>query len=192
MTAPTTVTGSVNVTTGWSVSQTVTGSTPSTNSGSYLKNNKTTVSGNASGQIDTLYQTILSLNASSSTTLILTTAGGGSLKDLLGNTISFTRVKYLVLWLLATGDTGPDNSTTGTACTNVTIGGAGTHPAFEGASKFWSAGATLEVWNGFPFVIGNLNTTGCAITSTTDQFLIVNADSVNAAALVVTIGGTVD
>jgi hypothetical protein len=128
--------------------------------------------GVAVGQCDRRYVAQLSLAASGTTTLNLS-----SLLDPFGNSIAFLRVKELFVQLLASP-----------AATSILVGAAGSNPWVN-----WiTAGtAALRIRSGMCFYLGAaLDATGfVVVASTGDQLKIASEDAVNAALVNVWIAG---
>lgn len=123
---------------------------------------------------------------------LLTIAGGattnldinGALTNLAGSaSVTVARVKAILLWLLAATDTAPDGSTTGSACSSVTVGNhatAGFLAGFGGATHTWT------IKNGAFLFAATPDATGWATTAaTTDVLKIVNDDGAVSAKLYV-------
>lgn len=126
--------------------------------------------GTAAGQADTVYKKQISLVASGTTTLNLS-----SLTDDFGDAIAFARLKCLYV----------ENSKSALS-TNVAMGDAGSNP-FSG---MWSPGtAVVNIRNGVSFWSGIcMDATGWVV-STGVNLLFTNSDSVNAALLNILIAG---
>jgi hypothetical protein len=119
--------------------------------------------GTGAGQADILYTNQLSLAASGTTTLNLS-----SLTTQLGTSVSMARIKSFY-W---------ENSNSATS-TGVAFGGAGSTP-FTGG--YFNAGTdTLTLLNGVAQVVGVCADATAYAVSTGVNLLITNSDSVNAA-----------
>jgi hypothetical protein len=115
--------------------------------------------GTAAGQVDRRYIAQLTIAASGSTILNLS-----SLVDSFGNTFAFLRIKEIYVEL-----------TKGTAAASVLVGNA-TNPFVNWISP---ATATIQVRNGMTLFLGDCqDATGYVVTASTgDQFKILNQDA---------------
>lgn len=150
---------------------------PTTAQGNPKKNIAFKTGTTTSGQIDELYSTILSIAASGTQTLNLQ-----SLLDVIGQTTNLVRIKGVLFQLLST----TDDSVNGTACSGVTVGNAGSdpNPMFLGGGTM-----TFVLSNGDALGWQTPSANGLTVSSTVKNVLITNNDSVNAAAVQVTILG---
>lgn len=140
----------------------------------------------AVGGSDELYFAVLSIAGSGTQTLDLT-----SLSDVLSASFSFARLKFLRFKLLGSGEFAPDGLTAGTACSSVTIGGAGSNANL----MFMNSSTPTFVLNGG--VAGEAITwesptaAGKVVDSSHKNILVTNNDSGNTAKIVVYfVGGT--
>jgi hypothetical protein len=150
---------------------------PTTAQGNPKKNIAFKTGTTVTGQVNEVASLIQSVDASGTATINLQ-----SLLDVVGQTTALVRVKGLLFQLLSP----LDDSTNGTACSGVTIGNAGTHPflGFLGGTN-----PTLTLGNGEALGWLSPSANGLAVTSTTENILITNNDSVNAAAVQITMLG---
>src|SRR5262245_4007353 len=90
-----------------------------------------------------LYGELLTISTSATNNLDL----NGARTNLAGSaTVTVARVKAILIWLLATTDTAPDGSTTGTACSSITVGAAASNPCALGFGD--AASNTWTIYNG--------------------------------------------
>lgn len=142
----------------------------------------TTAAGNAGGG-NAVYAALLSLENSANTTLDLT-----NLTDPYGSTLNMARVKGITFELLSVSQ----DSTNGTNCTNVTIGGASANHALAGANGLFNhTSDKVRVNNGgwLGWATGQ-NAGALVVNESSDALFIENQDSGNNAALRVTIFGS--
>ena len=134
---------------------------------------------NVANQINEIYSAILSIAASGTSTINVQ-----SLADIWGNTgVSLVRIKGLLFQLLSTAQ-DPIN---GTVCSGVTIGQAGSNPFLmflTGTTPGMVLGNGEAIGWATPLAAGNTSISGSA-----KNILITNNDSVNAAAVQVSILG---
>lgn len=137
-----------------------------------------TVGGNLAGAINEVVAEILSIAASGSATINLQ-----SLTDVLNlGTVVLVRLKeYLFVLLNATQD-----SINGTACTQVTIGNAGTNP---NPLDFGAATNTKLLTNGDQCSYATASAGGITVSGTALNVLVTNNDASHAAALLACFGG---
>jgi hypothetical protein len=131
-----------------------------------------------------LYSAVIQIAASGTATINVQ-----SFTDVLGQTgaaSAMARLKTMKMWLLGTGQTSPDGSVSGTACSGITVGNAGSnpHPMFltVAATTFTLNNASSISWDD-----GSAN--GVPASATVKNILITNLDASNAANVVLTIGG---
>jgi hypothetical protein len=150
---------------------------PTTAQGAPKKNIAFKTGTTTSGQINELASAIFDVTASGTATINLQ-----SLLDVLGQTVTLVRVKGLLFQLLSMAD----DASYGTACSGVTIGNAGTHPflGFLGGTD-----PTITLGNGEALGWLSPSANGLSVSNTTENILITNTDSTNAAAVQVTLLG---
>ena len=138
----------------------------------------TTIANNAALGADECYSKIITIAASGNTDIDLT-----SLQDiLLQSGLNFARIKAYVIRLLSIAD----DSSNGTACTGITIDGAGTNLiALPGL------GTAQTLGNGDFLAWATPNASGTTVDGTHKIIHIVNNDSGHGAAVQLTlVGGT--
>lgn len=137
-----------------------------------------TVGTTGSNKINEIYSVILKPAASGNSLLDLT-----SLADVFGLSLNFARVKAIMFQLLSANQ----DASNGTACTQITIGAAGSHPwlMFLGGTT-----PTVILKNGEMIAWMTPSSDGSVITGgSNNMLLITNNDTVNAAAVQVTLLG---
>jgi hypothetical protein len=141
--------------------------------------------GTAAGAINEAYVGVLTLGASTNTTLDLQ-----ALIDVVGNALNFTGIKAIFLQLLGTIDTAPDGTTVGTICTGVTIGNAAANP-FGGAGYPLgdAAAQTITLANREQFGRGKPSAAGWVVDGTHRNLKFLNNDAVNQAKILVGLQG---
>jgi hypothetical protein len=133
----------------------------------------TLVSNNALGGANELYSAITLLPPSGSQSVNL-----NNFTDILGNSQSLARVKFLMVQNLAI----TDDAVWGTNCTSVQAGGG---------SGAWNSGQLNIILNGGVAVNGSPSSGGVAVVSGLSNLLLTNLDSTNSGAVQITIiGGT--
>lgn len=191
----TTLTNTLSLACNWTHSKTQSGSSDTSNQGTYNKRLSFT-NGTGAGQADELFQEIRTLAAGLSETLDFSGGTGtgsiaGELVNLLGDTIVFTKIKAIAFWLLAAADTGPDGTTVGTACSSIKVGNAAAAQALAGASGFLGdTSDTFRVFNGGFAAFGVANAGGVAVSNgASDRLRVINEDGSVAAKYVITVIG---
>lgn len=197
------LTASLTVGVVWNAGTNVSGHAQRTNQTALSKNIAlgTSAANNAAGGANSVYSALLSINASSSTTLDLT-----SVTDILGNSLDFARVKAIVIRLLASTETDPSGTAIGSAATSVTIDNTVTNALSAQSHTGWfdnanegtstggmgdATGSKFTIPNGGWMGFGVGNAAGVVVDSTHKALKITNNDSGVAAKVLVTIlGGT--
>lgn len=163
----------------WNVSASNTGAPATTNAGSWNPKLSYT-NGSTAGKATDYIQVINTLGNAANTTYDLTT----TFADLVGTTgISMATVRTFLIWLLSTGQTGPDASTVGTAASSITMGNAASAQAFTAATPAGVLGAstdTLNVPNGGFICFGVANAGGFTAGASYKNLKVLNNDSVTA------------
>src|SRR6476620_2860083 len=113
------LTAQVQIVTAWQAQKNVTGFQATAKNDGAQKKITTVIGGAIASGANEVYSALLTLAGAASTTLDLT-----ALTDVLGFTLNFARVKGWFIWLLAATDTAPDGTTSGTACSGITVGNA--------------------------------------------------------------------
>lgn len=132
---------------------------------------------NTAGGADELYANTLTISASGTATINLT-----SFTDACNQTsVSLSRVKAWRFWLLSSSD-----SSLGNACTGITVGNAGSNPFLF---NWGGTTPTQSLGNGEFFEWATPNAAGIAVSGSHENILITNTDSVNAAVVQVVICG---
>ena len=148
----------------------------------------------AAGGSDEVYSTILTITASSSTSLDLT-----SLANIFGTTITFARIKAVVIRLLASTDTDSSGTALGTAATYIVIDNTVTNALSSQSNTGWFSNAAEGAANGSKFTIPNGaflafslgNAAGVVVDGTHKVIKLTNGDSsLSAKVLVTLIGGS--
>lgn len=134
--------------------------------------------GSAAGLVQIVSTFIQAISASSSATINLT-----ALTDVLG--LSVSSMTKLKAWLFVLLNASQD-SVNGTTCSSVAIGGGASNPFL-----FSLTGTTpaYTVTNGTQWSHGDPGASGETVSGTACNFKITNADSVNAAAVLVGLQG---
>lgn len=164
---------------GWQYQNTQAGFSDTGNQSQITKKIEYTT-GTGADQADAVFAELGTLAPSEITTFDLT-----SVTDLLNQSISFTKVKSVMLWCLK-----PSDNDLGTTASSIQLGGAAANPALEGATGFWSAGATQRVWNGGFTSAGRPDAAGAPISGSAKNLKLVNNDSVLPAAYYLVIIGS--
>lgn len=155
----------------YSFTNTTTFGISSSNSGAFSYSGSTT-NGTGASAARYMYAATLTISASSSTNLDL----AGTLTDLWGNTITFTKVKVIYV-----------KNTTTTAATSIRVGGA-TSAGFANwigsAGTFNTDAPYVSVRNGGAFLLACTDATGYAVTATTADILKITNDDSGASATV--------
>lgn len=134
---------------------------------------------------DQVYSAVRSLAGGANETLDLS----GSLTNIFGETISFVRIKAILIELLSTAQDA-DN---GTAATSILVGGAATNQALAGSGKwFGDTSDKIRVFNGGFFACAVDNAAGVTVANaSTDSLKVENEDgAVTAKYRLTIIGGT--
>lgn len=177
----------MQILTNWSATKVVTGlpflsSAPASPSKSIRA--LSTVADATAGGASVLVAGISTVTASSSNTLDLT-----SIADVMGDTVSMARVKFVLFRLLSATDTAFDGTTVGTAATPVVIGNAASN-----ATQLFLGGDThtISLTNGDFIAYATGGAAGLVIDSTNKNVKIANSDAaVSAKVLYVFAGGSV-
>lgn len=181
---------SVTIGAQWTARNNVTGHGPNSN---VSTPNKAIALGTAAANAaangsNEVYSTIATITASSSTTLDLT-----SLANILGTTISFARIKAIIIQLLSAADTDESGTALGTAAEYVTVGAAATNQFITQSGTGFLGGTahTFDIPNGgfLAFAVGNA--AGVAVDGTHKSLKIANGSSTLSAKVRITlIGGS--
>jgi hypothetical protein len=152
-----------------------------TNNYAYTMTLGTSVSNTTSGGADELYAELLTIAPSGTATINL-----ANFTDVINQTaVAFARVKKWRFQLLSVAD----DAVNGTACSSVSVGGAGSDPFL-----FNLLGTTpkVQIFNGGIWEYADESATGFVVTSgTNNNILITNNDASHAAAFVgIIVGGT--
>jgi hypothetical protein len=143
-----------------------------------------TPANNAAFGTDLCYMAVLTITASSNTTLDLT-----ALTGIANDSVNFAKLKGYRFHLLGATETAPDASTAGTACSSITVGNAAAnaHPLNMGGTT-----PTFDVGNAGIQQTGDGRAAGFSqvVDGTHKNIKILNNDGVNSAKVVVTIWGT--
>jgi hypothetical protein len=136
------------------------------------------------GGADEIYSTVLQIAASGNATINLK-----SFTDALGVAgIAAARVKAWSIRLLGASQQSPDGSITGNACSQITVGNAGSAPFPFNMS---SATTTFTVPNSSEDAYNDGSANGIAVSAGTENVLITNNDGANQAnVLVIFVVGT--
>jgi hypothetical protein len=150
---------------------------PATPNGNTLNLKTAYTVGSGAGQINEIVAEIVTIAASGSATIDLTV-----LIDILGFAAALTKLKEFLFCLLnATQD-----SINGTACTQVTIGNAGTNP---NPLNFGGATMTKLLTNGDIDSYATASAAGIAVSGTVKNVLVANNDASHGAAVLACFGG---
>lgn len=133
--------------------------------------------GNLANGVNVVYSALLTIAASGSTTVDLT-----SITEVLGSSKTFARIKAVVIQLLSVAD----DSANGSACSSVTVGNAATN-----ANKlFFTAGTdSIDLANGDVVAWGTGAAAGIAVDGTHKNVKILNNDGAVGAKVLLTVLG---
>lgn len=177
-----TVTSSLN----WTATKNVAGQA-SGNTNTNAPNKSTTyqasTANNLVGGADEMYSLLLSIPASSSTTIDLT-----NFQDILSQAaVSLARLKFGQIRLLGATESAPDG-TAGTACSGITVGNAATNPF---SFNLVTPTETFTVDNAGRWEYAGGGASGFTVDGTHKSVKIANNDGANAAKVYLTfVGGT--
>lgn len=133
--------------------------------------------GNLANGVNVVYSALLTIAASGSTTIDLT-----SITEVLGSSKAFARIKAVIIQLLSTAD----DSTNGSACSGITVGNAASTPN----KLFMHAGTdTFDLANGDIIAWGTGAAAGIVVDSSNKGIKIVNNDGAVGAKVLLTVLG---
>lgn len=175
--AVTLTSGSLTLTSSWTVQNTNTGAPATIASSSWVPKLSFT-NGTGAGNANNYISVIRTLAGGANESIDLT----ATLADLVGtSSVTILTVRVFLFWLLSTAQTGPDASTVGTAASSVTLGN-GVTPAFTATAGFiGGATNTLNVYNGGFLCTGVANAGGFTVDGTHKLLKVLNNDGANVA-----------